>query len=397
MPVINSLADLKTEAATWRHELHQNPQTSYEETFASGFVKQKLDEWGITYKEGIAVTGVVATIEGQKTSSGKAIGLRADMDALNITEKTNLEHASKNPGKMHACGHDGHTATLLATAKYLSENRNFDGKVHLIFQPAEEGGKGAHTMIDEGLFKDFPCDYVFGYHNWPEMPKGHIGTKIGPLMAATDDIEITVTGAGGHASQPHLTIDSLYIASQIVIALQGIISRMLDPVDTGVISITNFNAGSGANNIIPEVATLTGTLRTYKQETRDKLKGKIEAVTNNIAQAYDATVSINFTDGLDPTVNSADGVEIALRAAQKVVPEDMIDGDCEPCMGAEDFGAYLTKVPGAFIFLGQREKEEGSPHNYGLHSPYYDFNNEIIPIASSYFVAVVEEYMPLDK
>lgn len=396
MPVINSLADLKTEAAEWRQELHKNPQTAYEETFASEFIKKKLDEWGIPYKDNIAVTGVVATIEGQKSDSGKTIGLRADIDALNITEKTGLPHASQNDGKMHACGHDGHTATLLAAAKHLQENRNFNGKVHLIFQPAEEGGKGAHTMIDEGLFDDFPCDYVFGYHNWPDMPFGSVGTRVGPLLAATDEFEITVTGKGGHAAQPHMTIDPVLIASKMVVTLQSLVSRTVDPVDTAVLSITNLNSGTGAHNIIPDIATMKGTVRTYKQETREHMRKKMTDVCEAIAGIYGATVKIDYIDGLDPTVNTQDGVELALKAVSKVVPEHMIDGDCEPCMGGEDFGAFLLKSPGAFIFIGQATDDEDSPHNQGLHNPYYDFNDELIPIAASYFASVVEEYMPLD-
>lgn len=396
MPVKNSLAELKNEAAAWRQELHQNPGTAYEEVFASSFIQKKLDEWGITYKAGIATTGVVATIKGQKNTSGKTIGLRADMDALNITEKTNLPHASKNDGKMHACGHDGHTATLLATAKYLNENRNFDGTVHLIFQPAEEGGRGAHVMIEEGLFDEFPCDYIFGYHNWPEMPLGHVGTRSGPFMAATDEFKITITGRGGHAAQPHLTIDPVFISAQLVTALQGIVSRTVDPIDTAVLSITNLNSGTGAHNIIPDTAVLEGTYRTFRQETREMVGKKMKEICEAVTSMYGASFEMKLIDGLDPTINTKEGVDIALEAIKKVVPETQIDPDCEPCMGAEDFGAFLTKVPGAFIFIGQKVDDESSPHNFGLHNPYYDFNDDLIPVAASYFATVIEDYMPLD-
>ncbi len=397
MPVINSIAALKDEAAAWRRELHQNPQTSYEEEFASSFVKKKLAEWGIPFKDGIAVTGVVATIEGQKTDSGRTIGLRADMDALDITEKSGLPHASKNQGKMHACGHDGHTATLLAAAKYLSENRNFNGTVHLIFQPAEEGGRGAHKMMEEGLFKEFPCDAVYGLHNWPGLPVGKVATRSGPIMASVDEFVIDITGEGGHAAMPHSTIDPVVVASHLVIALQAIVSRNVDPVETAVLSVTNVNVGTGAFNIIADTARLTGTVRTFNNEVRKMISQRIEETMNHICKAYGATGKLDYDFNIDATINSADGVDMAAKAISEVVGENNVDVNYPPSMGGEDFGAYLTEKPGAFIFVGQAvEGEKDSPHNRGLHSPYYDFNDDILPIGASFFAKVVEKSMPLE-
>jgi len=399
MATINSIQAMKDEVAGWRHELHQNPQTNYEEVFASNFVAQKLTEWGIPFKRGLAVTGIVATIEGQKSDSGKAIGLRADMDALDIVEQSGVPHASKNPGKMHACGHDGHTSTLLSAAKYLKENRNFNGKVHLIFQPAEEGGAGAYKMIEEGLFKQFPCDYVFGLHNWPYMPVGKIATRKGPIMASADEFEIVIKGKGGHAAVPHKTIDPIVAGAQIVTALQSIVSRNVDPVDQGVVTVSNFNAGTGAHNIIGEKAVLVGTIRAFRQETRELLIKRVIEMTENIARAYMAEASVQIMpNGYAPTINDDVAVDMALAAAAAIVGEKNVDPETDPTMGAEDFGAYASATPSAFIFVGQGvEKDKKSPHNYGLHSPYYDFNDDILPIGASYFATLVEKYMPLNK
>ncbi|MFN3827006.1 MAG: M20 aminoacylase family protein [Micavibrio sp.] len=397
MPVLNRAADLKDEASVWRRELHQNPQTKYEEEFASALVAQKLTEWGIPFKKGIAKTGIVATITGQKNDSGKGIGLRADMDALDIIEKSGQPHASKIPGKMHACGHDGHTATLLATAKYLSETRNFNGEVHLVFQPAEEGGNGADKMIEEGLFRDFKIDYMFGLHNWPTVPMGKIGMRPGPLLASVDEFHISIKGVGGHAAMPHQTIDPIVVSSQIVTALQSVVARNVDPVDTVVISTTNFNSGSGAFNIIPDEAKLVGTVRTFNNDTREMVIARMKAIIDGIATAMGATAEYDFIFHNYATVNSNDGVELAAAAARTVVGVANVDTDTPPSMGGEDFSAYLRQKPGAFIFVGQGVAEKDSPHNKGLHHPGYDFNDEIIPIGVSYFATLVEQTLPLDK
>jgi hippurate hydrolase len=397
MPVLNSINDLKDQIAEWRHALHENPQTSYEEVFASNLVQEKLTEWGIPFKSGIAVTGVVATIEGQKNTSGKKIALRADMDALDIIEEEGIPYATKNQGKMHAFGHEGHTATLLGTAKYLNDNRNFDGTVYLIFQPAEEGGRGAHKMIEEGLFKDFDADYVFGYHNDPYIDYGLVEMRDGPFMAAVDELEIKITGKGGHAAWPHDTNDTVVTSAHLITALQTIVSRGIDPVEAAVVSITNVNTGEGATNVIYEETTITGTVRTFCPEVRKHIEKRINEISDGIAATFGNEISVDYEYGLDATINTTDGVEMAAKAARKVLGDNNVNTECEPVMGGEDFGAYLFEKPGAFFFVGQRVKDDpDSRHNQGLHTPRYNFNDDIAPIAASTFAAIVEDYMPLN-
>ncbi len=397
MTKINSIADMKDEIAGYRRELHQNPQTCYEETFASELVAKKLTEWGIPFKKGIAVTGIVATIEGQKTDSGKAIALRADMDALDMHDESGQPWMSKNKGKMHGCGHDGHTAMLLGAAKYLSETRNFNGKIHLIFQPAEEGGGGAIRMIEEGLFKDFPVQAVFGMHNWPMMPKGTIGLRSGPIMASSDSFEITIKGKGGHAALPHNTIDPIVAASHVVTALQSIVSRQIDPVDQAVVSVTNFNAGSGAFNVIPDQVKMSGTYRSFRVETRALLKRRIEEITKTVAAAFGTEATVTMGDGYDPTINSATESEFCANIARALVGDQNVNANVEPCMGAEDFGAMLQEVPGCYIWMGQGESDKNSPHSKGLHTTGYDFNDEIIPMGIEYWARLVEAALPLQR
>lgn len=397
MPVINSVAEMKEEVSEWRRALHENPQTAYEEEFASELIAKKLSEWGIPHKKGIAKTGIVATIEGQKTDSGKSIGLRADIDALDITEKSGTEWCSKTPGKMHACGHDGHTATLLGVAKYLNETKNFNGTVHLIFQPAEEGEGGAMKMIEEGMFKEFPCDYVFAYHNWPWMPLGTIATRVGPLLASVDEFTIEITGEGGHAAMPHGTIDPSVITSHLITALQSIVSRNVDPIETAVVSICNVNIGTGAFNIIGDTAVINGTVRTFNNDVRKLISKRIHALVNHICEGFGASAKVDLQEMIDPTINTQDGVEMAAKAARSVVEEDAIDLDCPPCMGGEDFGAMLSSTPGAMVLIGQGDaNNDNSPHNYGLHSPYYDFNDEVLPVGISFFAKLVEQNLALD-
>jgi len=393
----NSIADLKDEIAGMRRAMHENPQTAYEETFASDLVAEKLSEWGIEHERGIAVTGIVATIEGEQNTSGKAIGLRADMDALDIEEANNKPHKSKNPGKMHACGHDGHTATLLGAAKYLSENRNFNGKVHLIFQPAEEGKKGAHMMIEEGLFKRFPCNSVYGLHNWPQMPKGTVATRTGPIMASADIIRMTIKGKGGHAAMPHRTVDPIVMGAQIVTALQTLVSRYRHPAEPVVLSITSFQAGTGAHNIIPDEATMVGTLRTYNEELRQDLKNKIEETARGIAKAMGGDIDYDYEQVLDPTINTPKETDFCVGIAREIFGEHSVNDDVTPSMGGEDFGRMLFDVPGCYIWMGQGEDDPASNHNNGLHTPRYDFNDEIIPLGVEYWAKIVENALPLEK
>ena len=398
MNIRNSIHALKDEIAAYRRELHQNPQTAYEETFASGLVQKKLKEWGIKFEAGLGKTGVVATIEGATNKSGKRVGLRADMDALDIIEEDNKPWKSKNPGKMHACGHDGHTAMLLGAAKYLKDNPNFDGTVHLIFQPAEEGGRGAHAMINEGLFSKFPCDQVYGLHNWPSIPKGKIAMRTGPIMASSDVFRMEILGKGGHAAQPHRTVDPIVIGAQIISALQTLISRTTPPTDPAVISITNFNAGTGAHNIIPDHAKLVGTVRTYDQKLRLLLKERIGETARGIAQAMGADIKYEYDFVLDPTINEEKSTEFCAAIAAKLVGADNVDADVAPSMGGEDFGAMLLERPGCYIWMGQGEPDQASSnHNFGLHTPRYDFNDEIIPLGIEYWARIVEESLPLNN
>ena len=317
MSVRNSIQDMHDEITMYRRSMHENPQTGFEEEFASGLVRDKLTEWDIEFEDKIAVTGIVATIEGETNTSGRAIGLRADMDALDILEEPNKPHVSKTPGKMHGCGHDGHTAMLLGAAKYLAENRNFDGKVYLIFQPAEEGMGGAHKMIEEGLFKRFPMDAVYGLHNWPKMPRGTVGVKAGPIMAGAERFDITITGKGGHAAMPQTCIDPIVIGSQIVQALQTLVSRTRDPIDPVVISITNFNGGTGAFNVIPDTAKLSGTMRSFKPETRDLMIQRIKEICSDTAAMLGGSATCEFmAGGYDPTVNNESKTEECIKVTK---------------------------------------------------------------------------------
>lgn len=386
--------DIANEVKSYRHELHQNPQTSYEEEFASKFIQKKLSEWNIPFEAGIAVTGIVATIEGHKNNSGKCIGVRADIDALDICECSGQPWMSKNEGKMHACGHDGHTAIMLGVAKYLSEFRDFDGVVHLIFQPAEEGGRGAFRMIEEGLFERFPCDMVFGLHNWPALPKGKLGMCVGPIMAGVDEFHLKVKGKGGHAAMPHDSRDPIVAASALVQGLQTIVSRNVDPAQTSVISVTNFHGGTGAFNIIPSEVKLSGTVRTLNSDVQQFIKDRITAMCLSVGDAYNVAIEVEEYIHINgPTVNTADGIDLAIKAGIKAVGTENVLSDIAPSMAGEDFAAMLEAKPGAYIFLGQGESDENSPHSYGLHHPKYDFNDEVIPIGISYFVNLVETYL----
>ncbi len=396
MTIRNPILNLKDEISAYRRELHQNPQTAYEEEFANNLVAKKLKEWGIKFEDGIATTGIVATIEGKQNTRGKSIGLRADMDALNILEENNKPWVSKTPGKMHACGHDGHTAMLLGAAKYLKENPNFNGKVHLIFQPAEEGRRGANTMIEEGLFERFHCDEVFGMHNWPTIPKGQIAMRPGPIMASSDKFWLEIHGKGGHAALPHNTIDPIVIGSQIVTALQALISRVRNPIDPAVLSITNFNAGTGMHNIIPDMAKISGTLRTYDQNLRFLLKEKIGSTAEQIAAAFGASIKYEFEFVIDPTINDPKLAEFCADVAREIVGSENVEANVEPVMGGEDFGAMMLERPGCYVFMGQGEPEKPeSNHNNGLHTPRYDFNDDIIPLGIEYWAKIVEEALPL--
>ena len=388
------IATICAEATEWRRELHRNPQIMYEETFASQFIADKLTHWGIPHARGIAVTGVVATITGRRNHSGRAVAFRADMDALEIPEASGQPWASQTPGKMHGCGHDGHTATLLALAKYLNDTRNFDGTIQLIFQPAEEGGRGANRMLEEGLLERFPFDEIYGYHNFPMLPRGAFAIRTGPMLAAADLFEVTLTGTGGHAAMPHITQDSIPAAAQLVLALQTLVSREADPMLAAVLSVTNLAAGSGSFNVIGETAKLNGTVRTFDARLRDHIELRIGQMAESIAATFRLTSEYSYRRITEPVINSPEPTEYCRAAAAMVSPAGVLE--MPPIMGGEDFGGFLEVRPGAFMGIGQAEKDSTSPHNQGLHTPQYDFNDAILPLATGYFAELAERRLPID-
>lgn len=390
----NAIKAIAEEVTVYRRAMHENPGTAYEEEFASNLVAEKLTEWGIQHERGFGKTGIVGVIEGKKNTSGKAIGLRADMDALDILEENNKDYVSKIPGKMHGCGHDGHTAMLLGAAKYLNETKNFNGKVHLIFQPAEEGARGAIAMMDDGLFDKYPCDAVYGVHNWPFEKKGRIVTRPGHFMAASDRFYITIKGSGGHAALPNKTVDPIVIAAQMTMAFQTIVSRNVDPVDAAVISVTNINGGTGAENVIPDDVVMNGTVRSFKQETREILEKRIEEISRGIAQANNADIEFEYAHVIEPTINDPSAAAFCADIARNIVGADNVNDNVEPCMGGEDFGAMIMDRPGAYAWVGQGVDDPESNYNQGLHTPRYDFNDDIIPTVIEYFSSIVEKSMP---
>lgn len=371
--------------AAWRQTLHQNAQTAFEETFASDFVAEKLKAWGIEVHRGLAKTGVVGVIKG-KRGEGPMIGLRADMDALNLEEQSGKPYASRNKGKMHACGHEGHVATLLAAAEYLAQTADFKGSVALIFQPAEEGTGGAKAMIAEGLFDRFPCRRIFGMHNWPSIPIGKAAVRAGPVMANSDHFTLHLKAKGGHAAFPHLCTDAILAASHVVTALQSLVSRNLDPLEAGVVSVAHIEAGQ-TYNVMPESALLRGTARSFKPGVRELLKDGIGRIAENVCRALGAEVAgYNYEYGIDATVNDEKETAFCAGVLKELLGEANVDTNMTPVMGGEDFGAMLDKVPGCYIALGSADAQ----HTESLHSPRFDFNDAIIPIGASYWVRLVE-------
>ena len=384
MRVIKEINKFHDEMTTWRRDIHQHPELGYEERRTSDFVAAKLKEFGIEVHQGLAKTGVVGTI---RNGHGPSIGLRADIDALPLEEKNTFKHASTNPGKMHACGHDGHTTMLLGAAKYLAAHKNFKGTVNFIFQPAEEGGAGGERMLQEGLFEKFPVDSVYGLHNWPGMEPGYFGVGAGPIMAAADVFDLTVFGRGGHAALPDQCVDPIVVASQIVSALQTIPSRNTHPVDSVVISVTQINAGD-THNIIPDSARMHGTVRTFLEETRSKMPTSILRVAEGVCSAFGATCELDYIQSYPATINSVPETEISAKAVIDLVGEEKIIRNPTPSMGSEDFSYMLQARPGCYVLLGI-----GSGKGIGgclLHSSRYDFNDEVLPIGASYWVTLVE-------
>ncbi|MEP3345526.1 MAG: M20 aminoacylase family protein [Litoreibacter sp.] len=382
MPVKNRFAELLPEITEWRRDIHENPEILFETHRTSALVAEKLAAFGCDeVVEGIGRTGVVGVIKGKSNTSGKTIGLRADMDALPILEATGLDYASKTPGAMHACGHDGHTAMLLGAAKYLSETRNFDGTVVVIFQPAEEGGGGGREMCEDGMMDRWSIDEVYGMHNWPGRPVGSFAIRSGAFFAATDTFEITVTGKGGHAAKPQETIDTTVMASHLVLALQTIASRNADPVEQIVVSVTSFETESKAFNVIPETVTLKGTVRTMSTALRDLAEERLPAIAQGVASTFGGTVNVNYMKGYPVMVNHDEQTEFAASVATKV------SGACEEAplvMGGEDFAYLLEERPGAYILVGNGDTA-------AVHHPEYNFTDEAIPAGCSWWAEIVEQ------
>ena len=388
MPIINRIAEFQTDMTAWRRDIHAHPETAFEEQRTSDVVARTLQEMGIEVHRGLAKTGVVGTVRGNRQDKARAIGLRADMDALNLQEKNTFEHRSVHPGKMHACGHDGHTTMLLGAARYLAETRNFAGTVHLIFQPAEEGAAGGRAMIEDGLFEQFPVEAVFGMHNLPGLPVGSFAVNSGAMLAAMDNFEITVKGRGAHAGMPHLGIDPVVIAAQIITALQTIASRITNPLESVVVSVTWVEAGA-AYNVIPDEAVVRGTVRTLSQSVRAEMEPRMRSLAEGIAAAAGAAIDMRYDQGYPPTINSPAEAELSARIAAAVVGEDNVDRDFVPLMGSEDFSFMLQEKPGAYLFVGNGPGEGSCM----LHNPHYDFNDEVLNIGASYWVQLVENVL----
>jgi len=386
MPVKNSLAEMQPEIAGWRRHLHQHPELMYEVHETAAFVVDRLKEMGVTdITPGIGKTGVVAVIKGKTDTKGRVIGLRADMDALPIHEASGVDYASTVPGKMHACGHDGHTSILLGTAKYLQETRNFDGTVVLIFQPAEEGGAGGKAMCEDGLMDRWGIQEVYGLHNMPGLPTGEFAIRPGALLASSDEFEIVVTGKGGHAAAPHMAVDTTLVASQIVVTLHSIVSRNVDPIKRVVLTVGTFETDSTASNVIAHTARLNGTVRTLDPEYRAMAEERVRQVAQSTADAFGATAEVIWTPGYPATINHEEETRHAAEAAAAVAGR-VID-DVDPIMPSEDFAYMLEERPGAYIFLGNGDTAM-------CHHPAYVFDDDAIPAGCSFFAELVERRMP---
>jgi hippurate hydrolase len=387
---ISHIRRFHAELTDFRRDLHAHPELAFEESRTSALVAESLKKWGIETHTGLAKTGVVGVIKG-KANGGKSIGLRADMDCLPMHESNDFSHKSKNEGRMHACGHDGHTTMLLGAARYLAETRNFAGTAYLIFQPAEEGGGGGQVMIKEGLFKKFPADEVYALHNYPGIAPGKIAVRAGPMMAATDELKINIRGTGGHGAFPHLAVDPVVAAAHVITALQTIASRNLEPVDALVVSICSMATSQiGAFNVIPDAVQLVGTVRTFRPQTRDMAEKRVREVATKVADALGAKAEIEYVRGYPATVNSPRESQFAQRVGERIFGKANVITDYDPVMGGEDFSYMLLERPGAYVFLGQG----GGPHNCFLHNPNYDFNDEVIPLGAGYLAALVEDALP---
>jgi hippurate hydrolase len=396
MRLVEPILAFQTELEAIRRDLHAHPELCYEEHRTADVVAARLADWGIPVVRGLGGTGVVGIIK--NGNSDRAIGLRADMDALPMQELNTFDHASRHPGKMHACGHDGHTAMLLGAAHYLSRHRNFDGTVYMIFQPAEEGGAGARRMIEDGLFEQFPMEAVYGMHNWPGLATGSFGVVPGPMMASSNEFRVVVKGKGAHAAQPHRGIDPVMVAVQIAQGWQTIVSREKNPLETAVLSITQIHAGS-ATNVIPDEAVLIGTVRTFSTDVLDLVQRRMEEMASGIAAAFNAGVDFGFKRNYPPLINHPEQTAFAVEAMRAVVGAANVNTEVEPTMGAEDFAFMLQEKPGCYVFIGNGDGEHRSGgHGLGpcqLHNGSYDFNDQLLPIGASYWVRLVETGLPV--
>jgi len=385
MAILEEIKLLHGEMTAWRRDIHAHPETAFEEKRTSALVAEKLEAFGLSVHKGLGRTGVVGTL---KAGSGKkAIGLRADMDALPLQEKNDFGHRSVNEGKMHACGHDGHTAMLLGAAKYLAATRRFDGTVHFIFQPAEESGGGGREMVEQGLFEKFPCDSVYGMHNWPGLPVGQFGVRPGPIMASSDTFDIELTGNGCHAAMPHTGIDLVLTASALVQALQTIPSRSVDPLEPAVVSVTQLHAGD-AYNIIPGTAVLRGTARAFSPAVQDLIERRMGEICSGLAAAYGAKAKLLYTRNYPPTVNDEREAEVCASVLKRLAGAGNVV-KVPQVMGAEDFSFMLRAKPGCYIFTGNGPIKDGC----AIHNPLYDFNDEILPLGAAYWVSLAEHLL----
>ena len=387
MPIKNRLAEMLPEITAWRHDLHAHPELRFAEHRTAALVADKLREFGCdAVVEGVGQTGVVGVIHGRSRESGRVIGFRADMDALPIIEATGVAHASSHSGAMHACGHDGHTAMLLGAAKYMAETRGFDGTVVLLFQPAEESGGGARAMVDDDVLDRFGVQEVYGLHNWPGLPVGAFAICEGPMMAAADFFDVTVRGKGGHGAMPHQTVDATVAAAQVVMALQQIVARNVDPLKPAVLSICALHTDSDTHNVIAGEAVLKGTVRYLHPEVQDLIRSRITQVAEATAIACGAEAVVDYRPCVPPMINAPDTAARAIAAARAVAGN--VQTDIAPVMGGEDFADFLSERPGAFIFLGNGDSA-------ALHHPHYDFNDDAIPAGCSWFATLAEQQMPL--
>jgi len=397
LKLIDPIVRLQSELQQIRRDLHAHPELCFEERRTADVVAQKLAAWGVEVVRGLGETGVLGIIRGERTGgNGRAIGLRADMDALPMQEINTFAHASTHAGKMHACGHDGHTAMLLGAAHYLAQQRDFAGTVYLIFQPAEEGGGGAKRMMDDGLFEKYPMEAVFGMHNWPGLAVGSFGVTAGPMMASSNEFEVVVKGRGAHAAQPHKGIDPVMIAVQIAQGWQTIVSRNKNPLDAAVLSITQIHAGS-ATNVIPDDASLIGTVRTFSGPVLDLIESRMRQVAQHTAAAFDAEIDFRFKRNYPALINHPAETAFALEVMREVAGDAQIDAAVEPTMGAEDFAFMLQEKPGCYVFIGNGEGDHRSAgHGLGpcnLHNPSYDFNDDLLPIGATYWVRLAQAWL----